>query len=219
MYQIVTFHSAEDVLAYCHENPDIRIDLLFLDIEMGGMSGIELMHAAAHEAGIDAIVFVTAHREEICRAFSRKTIGFVPKPVSEEQIIGPLEEVRRENIDDGLLKYRNYGGSLVSVRTGDILYFKAEGGYTHINTQQADCDGQGCAIITKKLGDIEKGLKGQSFLRVHRSYLVNMHYVVDIGEKIRMQGLEEEIPIGRTRKKEVRRQYAAYAESERRKHL
>lgn len=214
VYQIVAFHSAENVLAYCHENPDIRIDLLFLDIKMGGMSGIELMHAAAHETGIGAIVFVTAHKEEMCRAFSRKTIGFLPKPVSEEQIISQLEPVHRESIDDGLLKYRNFGGDLVSVRTGDILYFKADGGYTYINTQQAECGEQECSIITKKLGDIEKGLKGQSFLRVHRSYLVNMHYVAGIGAKIRMQGLEEEIPIGRAYKKKVQRQYAAYTKGE-----
>lgn len=219
VYQIIAFHSAEEVLAYCLENPDKRIDLLFLDIEMGGMSGIELMHVAAHEVGIGDIVFVSAHKEEMCRAFSRKTIGFLPKPVSEEQIIEPLELVYRESIDNEPLKYRNYRGDVVSVRTGDILYFKADGGYTHINIRQADCGGQVCSVITKKLGDIEKGLKGQSFLRVHRSYLVNMHYVAAIGAKIRMQGLEEKIPIGRTRKEEVQRQYAAYIKGGLKRHL
>lgn len=81
-YSICIFHSGEEVLQYCGDTDEARIDLLFLDIEMPGISGTELMEQVKKKYQIWRIVFVTSHLGCMQEAFSQKTIGFLSKSVT-----------------------------------------------------------------------------------------------------------------------------------------
>ena len=91
-WYVIEFESAEEVLAYssCHNNSCIT--LLFLDIEMEGMNGIQLMQQLVDSNSVWRIVFVTNHTENILSSFSIKTIGFIVKPIMVEEINVIIDE-------------------------------------------------------------------------------------------------------------------------------
>ena len=80
-YELVKFQSAEEVVDYCKHAKGERIDLLFLDIEMQGMSGIELKDRILKEDAVWRIVFVSHYKEKVFESFGLKTLGFVVKPI------------------------------------------------------------------------------------------------------------------------------------------
>ena len=107
-HEYVFFHSGEEVLSYCEINNNHYIDILFLDVEMQGISGIDLIKEVLWQDKIARIVFVTNHSESIYNTFSRKTIGFIPKPPSQEKITKMLLITIDEIEENIVLKIRDY---------------------------------------------------------------------------------------------------------------
>lgn len=217
--EYVLFSGGEEVLEYCEDSENPVIDLLFLDIEMNGMSGLELKEAVTKENKIWRIVFVTSHMESVLDAYGIKTIGFVPKPPTYEQIEKKLRIVEDEQKENVTFEIRGYKNEILRIKLSDVAYLKAAGSYTEIYTYDALQKNESYILSTKKLGDIEKHLSGLPIVRVHKSYLVNLEHVSEVGTSVKLRDIRDEIPIGRSYRETVKFRFYEYGKRKIRRRL
>jgi two-component system, LytTR family, response regulator len=162
-------------------------DVIFLDIEMPGKSGIQLAEQLLIEKINPAIVFTTAYNDYALKAFRLSAIDYLLKPINETHLQEALEKIKKlhpQAEEEKKLKtfIENYGDSVpktisipsasgyIFLKTDDILYIKADGSYTHIYTSN-----EKPITVSKNLKYFENVLDGYShFIRVHRSYLINL---------------------------------------------
>lgn len=205
------FSTGEEILKYCEEEKE-RIDLLFLDVEMKGISGIEVKDRVVHEKQVWRIVFVSSHLESIFDSFGIKTIGFIEKPGRQEEIekwIRVVMEDIKENIEIQIND--SVSNECIIIKLENIIYFKADGNYTQLFLSNYD-DDKKYRLLSKKIGELEEELKKYPILRVHKSYMVNLMNVTDVGQGVTLLGTEEKIPIGRAFKEVVYKRYSDYAQ-------
>lgn len=162
----------------------LQPDLVFLDIEMPGYSGMELVNFFEPDQVKFKIIFVTAYSDYALQAFEISAIDYLLKPVRKEQIARALEKIfpttnsqiqaLRDNLSDGNEKRigLQLGDGLLFVKLGDLLYLKADGSYTHIYL----ADGQKLTV-TKKLLEYEKLALWGDFMRIHRSHIINLNKI------------------------------------------
>lgn len=171
--------------------PDLQIDLLFLDIEMPGMNGFQLLEQIPQRR-FD-VIFTTAYSQYALRAFKAKAINYLLKPVDEQELKEAVETWRRDkqqqgrllggNIDQLLehLKKEGFVKSKISVPVSDgyefievnnIMYCKSESNYTTLHLEE-----DRRLMISKTLKEVERSLSPFAFIRVHQSYLINPNFL------------------------------------------
>lgn len=164
-------------------------DVVFLDIEMPGYSGLELLDFFPKGKIKAKIIFVTAYQDFALRAFELAAVDYILKPVDQKQIqralgrISPLNgeylEVLKANITAGqprkLTLPSKSGVEIINIE--DILYLKADGSYTHLVMK----DGSKLTA-SKRISEFERLLSTGNFMRVHRSHMVNLHQIKRIGK-------------------------------------
>lgn len=185
---------AENGLQALDRLPDSGADVLLLDIQMPGMSGLEVArHLAVLEKG-PGIIFVTAHDEHAVEAFELNALDYLLKPVRADrlgvalrkaQIAGPplreaLERAHAEPRANFSVVERN---RILLVPVIDIVYFKAELKYVTLRTRERE------HIIEESLVSLEKEFS-DSFIRIHRNSLVARRAVT--GFERAASGSEEE---------------------------
>lgn len=165
-------------------------DLIFLDIEMPGKSGVQLAEEIVQEQIELDIVFTTAYNDFAIKAFRLSAIDYLLKPLQEKQLLEAIERVsERKNMKearvrfDSLIKNFDTGSSqniAIPVHGGyeyisvkDIEYIEADGSYVHLFTLDKKQK-----TISKNLKYFEQVLEHfLNFVRVHRSFIVNIDYV------------------------------------------
>ena len=166
-------------------------DLVFLDIEMPGMSGVDVVRNCTYTDF--RLVFITAYDAYAVEAFELSALDYLLKPIGAdklERVIKKIKEdiskaqnplqVQLQNLEK-ILKSAPKGNQKISVSTADkiifinvsdIIYCEASGAYTNIFL------GKGKSILTSRtLGDFESQLTSQNFFRIHHSYLINLNRV------------------------------------------
>lgn len=167
-------------------------DLVFLDIEMPGMSGISLIRSIPNPNF--CVVFVTAYDVYAIDAFELCAIDYLLKPVSSEKIGRVIEKVKKDSQQkqtslsshlqklESLLRQNpgigdkkialGMSDKIVFTNINDILYCEAKGPYTIVYLQ----DGKNI-VASRTLGDFENQLVNHNFFRIHHSYLINLNRV------------------------------------------
>jgi DNA-binding LytR/AlgR family response regulator len=168
-------------------------DIIFLDIRMPGLSGIETAKVLFNQCHI---VFVTAYDQYAVQAFDQGAVDYLLKPVDSERLRRTCERLRSrldkqpENIEQ-LLKNLlqldkadapNYlrwiqaslGSSLRMISTQEILFFRADDKYTRVQTEKSEF------LIRKPLKDLALELDPQEFWRIHRSTLVRVEAITEV---------------------------------------
>jgi two-component system, LytTR family, response regulator len=163
-------------------------DVIFLDIEMPGKSGIQLAEQLLNENITPAIIFTTAYNDYALKAFRLSAIDYLLKPINETHLQEAIEKIKKlhpkaeeekklktfiENYDTTFPKTLNVptASGYQFLKIDDILYIKADGSYTHIFV-----DKEKTMTVSKNLKYFEIALEGyMQFIRVHRSYLINIH--------------------------------------------
>lgn len=191
------FDSAEKALAFLENN---TVEVVFLDIEMPGASGLELRRKALE---IPVCVFISSHSESAAETFELQTLDFIVKPFKFprfEQMMHRLAEFMeiRTKVD---LFEASLGGDTVYVKTGhdqikvklhEILYLEALKNYTILVTENK----RHCVL--SNLGEILQEEKFNSFLRIHRSFAVQKQFIQKIGsQEIELRN-NVVIPVGRS---------------------
>ena len=190
-------------------------DILFLDIEMPGKNGFELLKSL-DEIRFE-VIFTTAYDEFALEAFRVQAIDYLLKPIEEEHLIKAVEKaVFLTRIDDTLSQLEDImskigqkrsdrtivlptAESAEFVQSEEIMHCKADGSYTRIHLSD---DRQ--FILAKSLQAVEKLIALPHFIRTHQSHLVNAQYIrrfvhSDGGMIVLKDG--SEIPVARSRRK------------------
>ena len=166
-------------------------DVLFLDITMPGRSGIELAETLQNLKTPPVVVFVTAFAEYAADAYNLDAVDYVVKPV----VHAPRQPLRL-TVDRG--------GKKVFIPVADVCYFEARADFC--NAVCAD----GTYLINESISSLERRLASEGFIRVHRSYLVNLEDVhnVEIGStglmELRLDRVSSTVPVSRRRAAEVK---------------
>lgn len=202
-YEIFSYIKGEALIQEKEKN----IDVLFLDVEMEAMDGLAVMKEVERMPNIHNIIFVSSHPEAVWDSFGYKTKGFVTKPFKDEDIAEKLESLYTKKINDSLLEFTDYNG-VVYFRKSDIVLLKSDSNYTTIITE----DGE--KIVTCTLKECEKKLNGLPFLRIHRSYIVNLDYVKNMTSSVASLKNGEDLTIGRSYRNQVKKDYQDYLRRE-----
>jgi two-component system, LytTR family, response regulator len=166
---------------------EAKPDVVFLDVEMPGASGLSLAPLVRERAAPPAVVFVTAHAEYAVDAFAVEAFDYLLKPVDPERLARVLERLRERSAESVApvekIAVVGGGGTEVLLDPDQIHYVQADGDYCRIHTYDRSY------LCTSSLGALEERL-GPRFVRVHRSHLVNLAKVTGVRrepDKLRLQ--------------------------------
>lgn len=191
---IATCKSAEDAL---NELQKIEIDILFLDIELPQMSGIDLLKALDKTPHT---IFITSQREYAVDAFDHNAVDFLLKPFdygrfskaigrARERLIpsdpAPTEPVISDSV------FVRHNSKYVKVPIDEILWIEAVGDYANLYTHNRRY------TIHTTMKALQKKLLPNEFIRVHRSYIVRIARIEEIEDNTLSLGEGKLVPIGK----------------------
>lgn len=194
------FSSGEQVL-----RSSKRLDLLFLDIEMNGQDGVEVMKRLLISEKVWKIVFVSSHEERIYDTFSLKTLGFIKKPVSCSEVEKWLNVAYNELKPYEFIKFKTEYGTKI-INSEYILYMQGERNSVSVASMHIE----DVFMASGNMKTWEEKLNQSGIIRVHKSYMVNMMYIEDIRDGIHLRNRKEIIPVGRKYEKLVKESYNRY---------
>lgn len=185
-------HTDITVIATCHDGfsgfkaiQEHKPDLVFLDVQMPKINGFEMLELLEEPP---AIIFTTAFDEYAVKAFDNHAIDYLLKPFSQERFDKAIQKFRQQLPEERLKVYKNLTSANVNgegikrivVKTGnsiriislkDVLYIEASDDYVYFYTEGEKF------IKTQTLKSLEKGLDDKFFVRIHRSYIVQVQQI------------------------------------------
>jgi len=200
---IAEFNKPTEAIIFLNEN---KTDLLFLDINMPEISGIDFARSLSDPP---AIIFTTAYREFAANGFELQAVDYLVKPVPFERFLKavnhyiklhsksiekPVSE-KREKPED-LFIFLKDSKKTHKIYLGDIKYIESDGDYIRFYLQNRKL------MIRGSLASMEATLPAELFLRIHNSYMVNLKKVNAVTlNSIEIDG--NELPISRSHKEKV----------------
>jgi len=171
---LADFDNAIDAYAFIQQQP---VDILLLDIEMPGMTGLELTKNLSRNRPL--IIFTTSKKEYAVEAFELNVADYIVKPVTPSRFIQAIERAR-EIIESNKEDVRIAEDEFIFIRDSnvvrrlkidDILYAEAMGDYVKLHTPQK------FYAIHTTLRAVEERLPSSKFIRVHRSYIASLQKI------------------------------------------
>lgn len=182
------------------------VDAVFLDIQMPGLSGLELAEVLSRFKQPPPIVFVTAHEQHAVDAFDLHAVDYVLKPVRAERLAEAVRRVvsgthRRPTAEETQIAVER-GGVTRFVERGDISYVEAHGDYARLHTASGEA-----YLVRIPLSTLEDDWGSAGFLRIHRSLLVALAHVDEVRTEagrctVIVDG--SELPVSRRHTRELR---------------
>jgi two-component system LytT family response regulator len=193
-----------EVLSECRNGPEAlecvkkcRPDLLFLDVQMPGMDGFQVMEQLTRTNGhglVPFVVFVTAHDQYALKAFDVNAVDYLLKPYDDQRFFASLEKAKRfieqrtsskltgklmdlmrEHLQENLEFTESFlikdKGREHKVRVDDVFYLRSEGNYIMLQLKDRHF------LYRITMNAVETELDPARFLRIHRSYIVNRAHV------------------------------------------
>ncbi|MET8472037.1 LytTR family DNA-binding domain-containing protein [Streptomyces sp. NPDC006422] len=175
------------------EGGDGAIDVLFLDIQMAGLTGLDVARLLAGFARPPLVVFVTAHEDFAVKAFDLKAVDYVLKPVRRERLAEAVRRVAERaaatappaTVADRIPV--ELGGVTRLVAIADITYAEAQGDYARLHTEDGASH-----LVRIPLSTLEERWQELGFVRVHRSHLVALHRI----DELRLDGAGMTVRVG-----------------------
>lgn len=192
------FPDVKTALEYLNNN---TVDLLFLDVEMPGASGFELLDNIAYKP---KVILTTSKEEYAYNAFQYNVADFLKKPFAFNRFIDALDKVIPDNDVPPHPASSNAGnhifikceGKLIRLNNDDILFIESMGDYVKFVTLDKKY------ITYNSIKNLEEKVNKEYFMKVHRSYIVNLLKIDDIRENdLFINGIE--IPISKNLRADV----------------
>lgn len=200
--EILQFSSGEELLEAYEKNE--KFDLLFLDVEMKGISGLETGNRIRKLDSDALIIFVTSHRQFVPDAFRINAFQFLVKPVKQEDIDKELERaVEKIKKNKGLYQIEHKGGVHI-IEIKDILYVDVLLREISIHTTHG---------IYKKNGKLKEEIKvfqPYDFVQYSKSGIVNMENITGIEADELIMRTGEKVRMSKNYKSEVRKRLSLY---------
>ena len=169
---------------------ELKPHLVFLDIEMPGGNGFELLEKF-NPINFD-IIFTTAYDQYAIKAIKYSALDYLLKPIDPQELKDSIHRFTSKKHDQNLIndKFKTLlnnisgetshqkiaiadGEGLNFIKIADIVRFQSDGSYTYMHTVKNNKP----TLISKPIGDYQDMLANESFLRIHRSHLINLQYV------------------------------------------
>lgn len=177
--EIRTSGSATEALRVLQEH---EVDVVFLDIHMPGLTGLEMAQVLGRFRDPPAVVFVTAHDAHAVDAFDLSAVDYVLKPVRQERLAEAVRRVTERSgapaapVEEQVPVER--GGVTRFLARGDIRYVEAQGDYARLHTDRDSY------LVRTPLSTLEEDWRDSGFVRIHRSLLVSLAHV----DELRVEG-------------------------------
>ena len=198
----------------------MKPDLIFLDVQMPGMNGFEVLEKIEHDP---YVIFTTAYDQYAIKAFEKNAVDYLLKPLDEERFTLAVnralarKKLEQNNIEELLKGIRgDQKGSyeshifvqksekLFNLPVEEIIYLEASGDYTIITTKADQF------VSSSGIGKLEEIMNPDMFIRVHRSTIINLNFLKEIerhfngGMIVKMQN-GKSFPVSRTYAKLIRK--------------
>lgn len=195
------FLNVADALAFLDE---CQTDLIFLDVEMPGASGFELLDRLKYAP---RVILTTSKTEYAFDAFQYNVSDYLKKPFTYKRFLESLQKIQAATAPSGVpppppltidtdFLFIKAEEKLIKLKKEDILYIESMRDYVKFVTPARTY------ITYSTLKNMEERLAGQIFLKVHRSYIININKIDDIrGNTVYVQG--SAIPVGKGHKDEL----------------
>ncbi|TNE73723.1 response regulator transcription factor [bacterium] len=169
--------------------------VVFLDIEMPGLTGLQLLDFFnADEISFD-IIFTTAYSQYAVDAFRLSAVDYLLKPIQIDELERAVAKINRKSITENQAQLESLkinlkedapflriavpvSDGLLFINTNEIIYIKASGAYSEFILSNGSK-----LLVSKNLKEFEKLLRLSHFVRPHRSYIANLHYVKQLLRK------------------------------------
>lgn len=216
-----------EIVAECEKGKDaveaidaLKPDLIFLDVQMPGMNGFEVLEKIEHDP---YVIFTTAYDQYAIKAFEKNAVDYLLKPLDEERFGLAInraltrKKLEHSNIEDLLKgikgdKKESYDAhifvqkseKLFNLPVEEIIYLEASGDYTIITTKADQF------VSSSGIGKLEEIMNPDMFIRVHRSTIINLTFLKEIerhfngGMIVKMQN-GKSFPVSRTYAKVIRK--------------
>jgi DNA-binding LytR/AlgR family response regulator len=205
--------AAEDGFQAMHALKEHRLDVLFLDIQMPGPTGLEL---ARHASGHCHVVFVTAYDQFAVAAFEEGAVDYVMKPLTAARLATACARVKERlsvapadlrSVLDALAKRADQanpylrwinaslGTDVKLITVDEICYFQSDTKYTRVVTADAE------SLIRKPLKELLDELDPASFWQIHRSTIVNVNAIASVSRDfaghviVKLKNRKETLPV------------------------
>lgn len=192
-----TFSDSNEALNTIEKN---EVDILFLDIDMPGLSGVDLRRKLKD---VPVCIFITSHPEFAVESFELETLDFIVKPLKFERFENTMRRITDffemknkaslfESSIGGDVIYLKEGHEQIKVKLHEILYLEALKDYTLVVTpQKRHC-------VLSSIGLLLREVSFQSFVRIHRSFAVQKQFIDKINSHEIILNNNLAIPIGRS---------------------
>jgi DNA-binding LytR/AlgR family response regulator len=202
---IQVFHEGRAVLeALKNVAPPAKIDIIFLDIELGDTTGIAVAEQIRKEFTYPILIFISAHESYCKQLFQFDTTAFLSKPIDEGEVKALLLRVYRELRNPQRVYVYRIKDDIVRTPLGEILFFESRVHKIEMVTKT------GQQAFYGKLDEVEQQLKSPGFVRIHHSMLVNLDNVERFEKSTLFLPDGRKLPLARNRQKEVRRRIMDY---------
>ncbi|WP_372948692.1 LytR/AlgR family response regulator transcription factor [Mariniphaga sp.] len=213
LFDLKEYHSNDIEIVFTATNPveglkklhTEKPDLLFLDVDMPGLSGLDLVELMQDLP--TWVVFTTAHLEYAVKAVETLASGYLLKPVQSDDLKRIIEKVKAEKQNkktnqtvSGKIPVPDADG-IELIPWDEIIYCKSDSNYCELNLT-----GERRIVASKTLKYFESNLPVSQFYRIHKSYLVNLHHIKkylkhDGGELVMSNG--KVLPVSRNSRDEI----------------
>jgi DNA-binding LytR/AlgR family response regulator len=174
-----------------------EVDLVFLDVEMPGMSGLEWLST---KPNLPNVIIVSSHREYAVDAFEVDVVDYLLKPVSYARFLKAVDRVVHQSsdpiVDPDDHVFLKSKGRLVRLDLVEVLFVEAQADYVLVHTPSDK------HLVHGTMKSFEDKLPERDFVRVHRSYIVRQDKIDDVEESSIVVG-REVIPIGPSYREKV----------------
>jgi two-component system, LytTR family, response regulator LytT len=192
----------------------LQPDVVFLDVEMPKMNGMEAAKALLELKKVPLIVFATAYPQFAAEAFRYEAVDYLLKPYDEGLLSETVQRIEKHFLSTNEPESAKHSGKLAVEGDGeilyldpkDILYISREEKFSKIITRTNEYE------TKTPLKDLESRLLPHSFFRIHKSYLVNLNYISRLtpwfngAYQLQLEGREEMLSVSRNYVKALRTQ-------------
>ena len=200
------FQSGEELINTYKNNIE-KYDVIFLDMEMQQLNGIETANIIREFDENVIIVFVTSHTKYMKESFVCEPFRFIVKPVEKEELKNVFDAICKKLSKQRKIFAFTENKTKIRLVCDDIIYCESHAHWIWIYTKDQTYK------ICKSLSDIHEKLDKELLFRVHKSFIVNFKYIKTIKENdIELYYCEKLIPIGRLYKKTVMEDYTDFIE-------
>jgi DNA-binding LytR/AlgR family response regulator len=189
------FPNVSEALVFLNQN---SVELLFLDVEMPGATGFDLLDQLAYSP---QVILTTSKPEYAFNAFEYHVTDFLKKPFTYQRFLEALQKLNAPSENGSASNEEDHifiksDGKLVRLNYSDILYIESMGDYVKFVT------GEKKYITHNTIKNLEEKVSKQHFMKVHRSYIININKIDDIRENdLFIKG--NEIPISKPHRSDV----------------